>query len=104
MPQIVLANRLGDGRVVFAKRAGSDLGWAGLIEDATVAETGEPAEALLAAAEAEIIARNEVMDAYLIDVEETDSGWRPTKYREFIRAVGPTIREDLGKQAEGTEA
>jgi hypothetical protein len=35
----------------------------------------------------------------LIDVEETPSGPRPLKLRELIRARGPTIRLDLGKQA-----
>jgi hypothetical protein len=103
MSQVVLASRLSDGRVVFAKRA-SGLSWVGLIDEATVAEDGPAAEALLAESEADIAARNEVMDAYLIDVAKTADGWRPTKYREFIRAVGPTIREDLGKQAEGAGA
>ena len=62
------------------------------------------AAALLALAEADAAARHEVVDPYLIDVEEEGGALRPTKYREAIRCLGPTIRQDLGKQAEGAEA
>ena len=37
--------------------------------------------------------------AVLIDVAEFDGEWRPKKYREYIRATGPSVRPDLGKQA-----
>lgn len=104
MSQVVLASRLSDGRVVFATREKGSVSWAALLGDASVVEDGDPADALLAEAEADAEARNEVVDPYLIDVEKDATGWRPTKYREFIRAVGPTIREDLGKQAEGAGA
>lgn len=104
MSQAVLANRLADGRVVFALRQGEQVSWVAMLGEASIAEDGEPADALLAAAEAECVARNEVMDAYLIEVVAEGDGYRPTKYREYIRAVGPTIREDLGKQAEGAGA
>ena len=35
---------------------------------------------------------------YLIDVAEVDGEVRPVKYREFIRATGPSVRPDLSKQ------
>ena len=41
-----------------------------------------------------------VIDPYLIDVIEGDSERRPTRFRELIRAKGPTVRPDIGKQAE----
>ena len=104
MPQVVLASRLSDGRVVFAARAKGAVQWVELIEAAEVSAEGDAADGLLAAAEADIAAHNTVMDAYLIDVVEEGGARRPTKYREFIRALGPTIRADLGKQAEGAEA
>jgi hypothetical protein len=40
-----------------------------------------------------------VVDVNLIDVEFIDGGIHPTRLRERIRAAGPTIRTDLGKQA-----
>jgi hypothetical protein len=104
--QIVIASRLADGRVVFVQKGGTppEPPWAGLIDDAAVAADDPRAAELLAIGEADVAARNLVMDAYLIDVQETGGKLRPTKYREAIRALGPTIREDLGKQAEGAEA
>ena len=41
--------------------------------------------------------RNEVADPYLIDLD--DDG--PVRWREAIRANGPTVRRDLGYQADG---
>jgi hypothetical protein len=46
-------------------------------------------------------ARNEVVDMALVDVSVGEEGKPfPTHYRERIRFKGPTIRPDLGKQAE----
>ena len=36
---------------------------------------------------------------YLFDVKTDAGGIHPVKEREIIRAAGPTVREDLGKQA-----
>ena len=94
MAQIVLASRLGDGRVVFLAK-GSTAGsvdWAALIQDAEVADSEQSAAELLSIGEADADARHLVVDPYLIDVEGEG------------RALGPTIRKDLGKQAEGAEA
>ena len=105
MGQVVIANRLGDGIVVFlAKASGSSVEWADQIQDAEVAEDDARAAEMLGLGEADVAARNQVMDPYLIDVEMQGGEVRPTKYREAIRALGPTIRTDLGKQAEGPEA
>ena len=106
MAQIVIANYLGSGRVVFlAKGSGEgSVSWGELIDTAEVATDEDRATALLALAEADVAERNVVMDPYLIDVEEEGGSLRPTKYREAIRALGPTVRQDLGKQAEGAEA
>ena len=106
MAQIVIANYLGSGRVVFLAKGSSEgsVSWGGLIETSEVAADDDRANALLALAEADADARHEVVDPYLIDVEEEGGSLRPTKYREAIRALGPTVRQDLGKQAEGAEA
>jgi hypothetical protein len=106
MPQIVIASHLGSGRVMFLAKGSTEgsVTWGRLIETSEVAADDTRANALLALAEADANARNEVVDPYLIDVEEEGGQLRPTKYREAIRCLGPTIRQDLGKQAEGAEA
>ena len=106
MSQIVIASGLGSGRVVFLAK-GSKAGavsWGGLIEVSEIAAEDDRAAELLAIAEADAEARHEIVDPYLIEVEEEGGQLRPTKYREAIRCLGPTIRKDLGKQAEGASA
>ena len=93
--QVVTANRLGDGLVVFLT---TDGGWSENIDDARIAEGKEAADALLAEASApelDIV----IVGPYLIDVEQQDGGLVPTKYREVLRTKGPSVREDLGYQA-----
>jgi hypothetical protein len=106
MAQIVIASRLADGRVVFLQKGSTVAApeWAALIGEAEVAADDVRANELLEIGEADVAARNLVMDAYLIEVEERGGELRPTKYREAIRALGPTTRQDLGKQAEGAKA
>jgi hypothetical protein len=106
MAQVVIASRLSDGLVVFLKEttvAGS-ADWVLQLSEAEVADSDERAAELLAIGEADAAKTQSVIDAYLIDVEERGGELRPTKYREAIRCLGPTIRLDLGKQAEGPEA
>ncbi|MDP3853560.1 DUF2849 domain-containing protein [Phenylobacterium sp.] len=91
------ANRLDDGEVVFWK-AGR---WVERFADAelfTAAETGEAAEA---SAKSQ---GTTVVDAYLIDLVESEGLWAPLSYRERIRALGPTNHLGHGKQAEGGAA
>ena len=40
-----------------------------------------------------------VVHAYLFDVAGQGDALKPVKMREIIRAAGPTVRLDLGKQA-----
>ena len=90
------ANRLIDGEVVWLGRAG---GWVETLDLARVIETqGGEDEALGLGAEA--VAAREVVDPYLIDLRhDAESGLEPVRFRERIRAKGPTNRQDLGKQA-----
>ncbi len=93
--KIVTANRLDDGLVVYLNGAG----WSERIEDARIAGDDAAADGLLAQAEGpgqEI----RVIDPYLIEVARGDAAPRPLSYREAIRAQGPTVRPDLGKQAD----
>jgi hypothetical protein len=57
---------------------------------------GEGEAALAKGVEAE--RKLQVVNAYLLDFIATDAA-RPQKMREIIRAAGPTVRRDLGKQA-----
>jgi hypothetical protein len=106
MAQIVIASRLGDGRVVFLAKgsAAGNVVWAPLIGDSELAADDATANELLSIGEADANECHLVVDPYLIDVEGEGEQLTPTKYREVIRCLGPTNRLDLGKQAEGGEA
>lgn len=105
MDQIVIANRLTDGRVVFlAALPGSPKAeWKLRLAEATIARDEARAAELLALGAASARDAHEVVEPYLIEVEESPEGLRPTVYRERIRCLGPTVRADLGKQAEVEE-
>ncbi len=105
MDQVVIANRLSDGLVVFlAAEPGSGRGvWKLRLEEASVAQDDARAEELVAIGLSEANDQHRVIDPYLIDVERSAEGLRPTRYRELIRCFGPTVRLDLGKQAESRE-
>ena len=93
--RIVTANRLSDGLVVYLNGAG----WSERIEDARIAGDDAAADGLLARAEGpgqEL----RVIGPYLIEVAREGAVPRPASHRETIRALGPTVRPDLGKQAE----
>jgi hypothetical protein len=94
LTQIVTANRLIDGIVVFQDEAG---GWS---EDFARAAAHEDAAAALARASQDVAA-SLVVDPYAIEVELRNGHYAPKALREAIRATGPTVRRDLGKQAEG---
>lgn len=92
MPQVLTANRLSDGEVVYLAPDGA---WVEGIAAAEVVATAEREAAVLAtgvAAERDL----KIVHAYLFDITPER---RPVKMREMIRAAGPTVRRDLGKQA-----
>jgi hypothetical protein len=84
--QILTANRLHDGAVVYLAK---DNDWTRNIESGLSAEP-EGTENLLAAGEKAVQAQI-IIAPYLIDVEITGSSVRPLRFREQIRAKGPTI-------------
>jgi hypothetical protein len=75
-------------------------GWSPSLQDAEIAEGKEAAEALLARGQTFFEPGNFVLDVYLFEVERTEAGIRAASVRETIRQAGPTVRVDLGKQAE----
>ena len=94
--QALTANRLIDGVVVYLTADGK---LSESLQDAEVAEGKEAAEALLARA-TPFVDANEIIEPYLFAVELEDGRIRAVSVRETIRQAGPTVRLDLGKQAE----
>lgn len=94
--QAVTANRLADGIVVYLT---ANAEWSESLQDAAVAEGKEDAEALLARS-APALEKNIVVEPYLFEVFKEEAGIRAASVRETIRQAGPTVRLDLGKQAE----
>jgi Protein of unknown function (DUF2849) len=92
--QMLTANRLRDGDVLYRKADG----WVLTLADADVYRDEASADQALAAANAELV-RNEFVAPYLFEVREEAGVIRPVKEREVIRAAGPTINLNLGKQA-----
>lgn len=88
--QMVLANRLTDGRVVFLATGG---GWVEDIARGALARDPDAATQLLALAQlAE--SRNVVVEPYLIGIRMAGGQRQPVAFREAIRAQGPTVRTD----------
>ena len=97
---IVTANRLIDGAVVYFTTDGH---WSIWIAEAGSAETEPQAAALLAAAEASV-ETNDVIEPYLIDVRREAGTITPLRYREVIRAKGPTTHPHHGRDAGAVSA
>lgn len=96
LPAILLANDLLDGDVVFW----TDAGWSRDPRAALVAEDQAAADQLEAEGSA-AFARQEVVDAYLVDITRDAAGVPvPNHFRERFKVRGPSNRPDLGKQAE----
>lgn len=93
MPQVVTANRLQDGTVVFL---GSSSGWVEGLQDARVIDGKEAVAAALDIARRDEQA-NLVLDIYAIDVVDRAGILSAVKLREAIRARGPTIHPEFGK-------
>ena len=95
--QVASANRLTDGVVVFLTRSGQ---WSERIDDAAVALEPGSAAALEARGE-EAVKANLITGPYLFEAERRDGRVRALHIRERIRTLGPSVRTDLGKQADG---
>lgn len=89
--QVLTANRLGDGRVVYLDPEG---GWSTRLDAARLVRTAEEVDAAEAAGSAAVADRF-VVEPYLIGVEFVEDGVRPARLRERIRAEGPTTGHSL---------
>jgi hypothetical protein len=94
MPQILTANRLTKGEVVYWN---SLHGWVLTLGGADLFDGPAGEDALKRAAES--VRKREVVNPYLFEVRLEGGAAHPVKMRELIRAAGPTVRRDLGKQA-----
>lgn len=95
-PQILTASRLTDGTVLYW----TGVGWADAMAEAEILTEPDAAKAALEGA-AKWVGGRVVINPYLFEVRLEDGVAVPVKEREIIRAAGPSIRRDLGKQADG---
>jgi hypothetical protein len=88
------ANLLADGDAGFWSHGA----WMDRFEQAELFEDRELAVAALDRARGQPTI---VVEPYLIDVDRLDGVAVPASYRERLRALGPGVRPELGKQAGG---
>ena len=92
-PQMITANRLADGTVVYFT---ADKGWSERFVDGAIWTDKESADGALSASEEAVKARL-VVAPYLFDVALTEAGPEPTSARERIRAAHqPPFEPDQG--------
>ena len=85
--QVITANRLRDGAVVYLSVEGE---WVPSLEAAATGLDAAAAAALALEGE-RAVADCLIVAPYLIEVETTAQGPRPKRYREQLRAAGPSI-------------
>ncbi|MEP4293371.1 MAG: DUF2849 domain-containing protein [Rhizobiaceae bacterium] len=95
-PIAFTANNLLDGEAVWLGHNGA---WVKSVEAAKVFAT-EAERQIAADIAARADAENLVVEPYEIEVGLEAGQVTPVKFRERIRAAGPTMRLDLGKEAE----
>ena len=95
--KVLTANRLIDGEVVYLT---ADCSWSPWLDASDRTQTPDGEEVLMARG-AHAVDEREVIDPYLMPVAEVEGKLRPLSQREKIRAKGPSVRPDLGKQAIG---
>ncbi len=88
---VLTANRLGDGAVVFLDFEGA---WSESFAEAVLARTPDEVRALEDRATYDA-SHNVIVEPYLVEVRETQAGLTPVRYRERVRAGGPSVLEDV---------
>jgi Protein of unknown function (DUF2849) len=91
LSSVLTANRLGDGIVVFLDFEGA---WSESLAEAVVARSPDEVKALEDRG-AYDAARNLVVEPYLVEVREAAGELTPIRYRERVRAIGPSILDDV---------
>jgi Protein of unknown function (DUF2849) len=88
---VLTANRLRDGIVVFLDFEGA---WGEVLAEAAVAHSPDEIRALQDRGDYDA-SRNLVVDPNLVEVRVTNDGLVPVRYRERVRAAGPSILADV---------
>ena len=88
--QVITANRLREGDVVYLTDTGS---WSLHLNESRAPRDAAEIAAMLAQA-AEAVAAREIVGPYEMEVVEVDGILQPLSAREIIRAAGPTVRAD----------
>ncbi|MGD1877424.1 MAG: DUF2849 domain-containing protein [Kiloniellaceae bacterium] len=88
--QVITANRLREGDVVYLTEAGH---WSTYLNESRVGADKAVIEEMLAQAQAAVAAR-QVVSVYAMEVVEVDGILQPLSTREIIRAAGPSVRAD----------
>ncbi len=92
--KVATANRLDDGAVVYLAADGV---WSLDIDDSRVAKD----DAAAAALEADAVGPDQtcaVVGVYMVDVAPSEEGLRPLRYKERIRAYGPTTHPTFSRK------
>ena len=93
-PQLILANRLDDGRAVFLTSAGT---WSNAASDAAVAENEAELDTLMTVAQAADLA-NIVVSVTPVAADTSKGAIAPAHIKFAMQARGPSVRADLGYQ------
>ncbi|MTI09037.1 DUF2849 domain-containing protein [Curvivirga aplysinae] len=93
---ILTANHLIEGGVVYLT---ADNEWSGSIADARIANSEEELAAITEEGQL-ALTNNKVVDPHTVPVSLEGNFAIPTHVKERIRAKGPTIHPQFGKQAE----
>lgn len=99
MTKIVTANDLKTGVALYLSET---MGWTPRVNEAAVSKTPEEEAALLEKAKKDEH-ENLVINPALIEVRLEGQKIVPVQWKELIRSRGPTVRTDLGYQADETE-
>ena len=89
--QVLTANRLGDGAVVFLNFDGD---WVATLAGAVIARSPDEARGLVARGLFDA-GRNLVVDPYLVEMREVAGALLPLRQRERVRLDGPSILDDV---------
>ncbi len=92
-PQMIIANRLNDGRVVFFTEEGT---WSANAENAAYAEDNA-LDALLSRAQV-FSDNNTVIDLHAVAANIENGKAFPAHIKAIMQAKGPSVRLDLGYQ------
>lgn len=93
-PQLILANRLDDGRAVFLTPSGE---WSKQVSEAAVANNEEELTGLLAVAQAAEVS-NQVVSVTPVAADVSGDTVAPAHIKFAMQSRGPSVRSDLGYQ------